>query len=697
MSLTIEKLSDHIGAEVSGIDLTQGIGSDTIDALKSALDDHSVLVFRNQVFEDETQIAFSERWGPLETTVYKREGDGGVPVANITNVDFRTNTLFPPDHPRLKSNSGNEMWHTDSSFKPVPTYCSMLSGREVPPVGGNTEFASCRAAYEAMSAEERQSLEGLVAEHDYGYSRSLVDGYQTPQQTLDEVPPSGTRSYERIPGTAGRIFTRAHMPPTSSADRSKRDGSCFATSWLRQANSRSPTATNGGSSISSFGTIVAYCTARRRTMRPSTAVSCTARRLPASVQRSMRTVRRWLPLERKVAEMMSEFPPSPEAQVTLANWRTPPFHRWGFQHVREIVPTADIPASPSGSKPLVSAPVAFGSLEIDDGSGRHLHIEAFLAETSTDSIVVLTNEGIAFERYTNGMDLRTPHILMSVSKSILGLLAGLLTARGDIDLDKAVTDYVPEVTDTAFQGATLRHLLDMRVGIDFDEDYLATSGPIIAYRKSTNWNPLDEGEAETDLRSFFQTLRDRAGEHGGPTNYVSPNNDLMGWVMERASGRRYADLVSELLWQPAGTEDSAYITVDRLGAPRCAGGMCTTTRDLARIGQILACDGEWQGKTIVPKSWIDDIETGGDAKAWRNGTLVEYFPGFDITYRSQWYSLAGPTPLLFGFGVHGQFLFVDRNNRIAIAKFSSGDAPLDAEQISLSIRGAQAISRHLAG
>jgi len=189
MAMTVRKITNHIGAEVSGIDLTQNVNDNVVAAVQAALDEHSVLVFRDQRFDDETQTAFSARWGLLETTVYKREGDGGVPVANITNVDFRTNEIFPPDHPRLKSNSGNEMWHTDSSFKPVPAYCSMLSGREVPPQGGETQFATCRAAYEALPEAERLRLDGLVAEHNYAYSRSLVSGYEPPKETLQEVPP----------------------------------------------------------------------------------------------------------------------------------------------------------------------------------------------------------------------------------------------------------------------------------------------------------------------------------------------------------------------------------------------------------------------------------------------------------------------------------------------------------------------------
>src|SRR5262249_59035360 len=123
-----------------------------------------------------------------------------------------------------------------------------------------------------------------------------------------------------------------------------------------------------------------------------------------------------------------------------------------------------------------------------------------------------------------------------------------------------------------YDGATIRHLLDMRAGIAFDEDYLATSGPIVAYRKAVNWNPLEPGESPTDLRSFYRELTKSSGPHGGPFNYVSPNTDLLRLVSERATGARYADLMSELLWRPLGAARHAYITGHRPGAPRRAGG-----------------------------------------------------------------------------------------------------------------------------
>ena len=360
------------------------------------------------------------------------------------------------------------------------------------------------------------------------------------------------------------------------------------------------------------------------------------------------------------------FPPPPEEQATLANWRAAQFNRWAFHHVREIVPSADIPNDWRNVWKLAEAP-------------RDLPLGGLLEETDTDAMVVLHRGRLVLERYPNQSDA-SPHILMSVSKSMLGLLAGILSARGLL-IDREVTDFVPEVKDTAYRDATIRQLLDMRAGVAFNEDYWASGGPMIRYRKATGWNPREASDG--DLRSYFSELKQSDGRHGGRFHYISPNTDLLGWVIERAAGQRYPDLMSELLWKPMGAERSAYITVDPLGAPRAAGGMCATARDLARVGQLIVED----GRGIVPASWIDDLYDNGDPAAWDAGSFVPWFPpGLRIHYRTKWYVLRGEQPLLFGLGVHGQYLFVDRAAQVVIAKFSSQVEPLDAPRIAATLR-----------
>ncbi|WP_374440465.1 serine hydrolase domain-containing protein [Stella sp.] len=394
-------------------------------------------------------------------------------------------------------------------------------------------------------------------------------------------------------------------------------------------------------------------------------------------------------------EMMAGFPPPAAAQATLANWRTPPFHRWAFQHVREIVPTAEIANDPDRVWRLPAAPRDLSGVTVETADGA-LGFHDFLAATDTDALVVLDRGQVVWESYANGMTANRPHILMSVSKSVLGMVAGILAGQGVLDPGAAVTRWLPELAGGAYAGATLQQLLDMRAGIAFEENYLATSGPIIAYRKAQGWNPPAPGDPPSDLRSFFATLTGRDGPHGGRFHYVSPNTDILAWVLERAAGERFADLVSRLLWRPLGAQRSAEITVDRLGAPRGAGGMSVAATDLARLGQLLVQDGMRDGVEIVPRAWIDDLAAAADRAAWDAGDFAHYFPGMPIHYRSKWYVLHGEAPLLFCVGVNGQNLFVDRANQLVIAKLSSHDLPMDEARILLTMQGVAALRRHLA-
>ncbi len=262
-----------------------------------------------------------------------------------------------------------------------------------------------------------------------------------------------------------------------------------------------------------------------------------------------------------------------------------------------------------------------------------------------------------------------------------------LAQTRELDVNSRIDSIIPEIKDSAYQGATVRHLLDMRVGVDFDEDYLATAGAIIEYRKAQGWNPLAPGDSARNLRDFFPILTETDGSHGERFHYASPNTDLLGWVLERVSGKRFADLLSDLIWQPLGAEQNAYITVDRTGAPRCAGGICTTARDLARVGRLFVTQGRANGKQIIPAEWLEDILTAGDRQAWQDGDFFEFYEGASMHYRSKWYVEHGPHTMVFGLGVFGQNVFVEPENDLVIVKFSSQPLPLDQGFNSLTHRG----------
>lgn len=393
-----------------------------------------------------------------------------------------------------------------------------------------------------------------------------------------------------------------------------------------------------------------------------------------------------------MSNLMRGFPPASEDQVTLANWREAPFSSWAFSHVREVIQTADIPNNPSDVWNLASDLQDLSGLAVDG----ELNLKGYLDATYTDGFLVIHKGNIIAEEYRNAAGPCKPHILMSVSKSMLGALAGILVDKGVLDPAAPVSQYVPEIANTAWQGASVQNVLDMRAGIRFEEDYYATSGAIIEYRKSTGWNPLEPGESASDLRSFFSQVTDSDGPHQGRFHYVSPNTDLVAWIIERATGTRYADLMSEHLWRPMGAETSAYITVDRFGAPRAAGGMCVTLRDLARVGLLVGNRGKRDAVQVLPEAWIDDVLTNGDPDAWATGDFAAYFPGADMHYRNKWYIERGDNPMVFCIGIHGQNLFVLPGQELVIAKMSSRPKPLDPDVSQLNLKMISALKQHFA-
>jgi len=162
-------------------------------------------------------------------------------------------------------------------------------------------------------------------------------------------------------------------------------------------------------------------------------------------------------------------------------------------------------------------------------------------------------------------------------------------------------------------------------------------------------------------------------------HYVSRNTDLLAWVFERATGMRYADLVSERLWKPLGAEMPGYITVDRIGGARAAGGKCFTARDLARVGAMMANGGRRDGRQVIPEHWVQDIFQNGDVDAWKTGDFADKFGPLDMAYRSKWYIQRGPEPMIHGLGIHGQYVFADPARDLSIAWFSSRHLPIDEE------------------
>ncbi len=391
--------------------------------------------------------------------------------------------------------------------------------------------------------------------------------------------------------------------------------------------------------------------------------------------------------------LMRGFPPPPGEQITLENFQQFPYLRWGFLHMRELLPTANVSRGTGAVRALEHAPRDLDSIRFEGSDGSALSVEQLIEEGYTDGFIVLKGGRIAAEQYCNGLRPEQPHLLQSVTKSFAGSLAGILVERGALDPDAPVADILPEVADSAYRGATVRHVLDMTVGVQFREDYEDPKSEVGALTIAIGWLPRVDRETPDGLRHFLTRLRP-AGEHGARFHYVSAHTELLGWMLERASGSSFAELLSREIWQPMGAEFDAYITLDRLGAPVACGGLCVTLRDLARFGQLYLDGGAVGERQIVPRSWIEDTVRRGDNAAWTRGERVEQWPRG--SYRNQWWVSGDERGVYCGFGIHGQVVYIDPAADVVIAKQSTHPLAWDEKRFADLLCGFAAICRELA-
>ena len=378
--------------------------------------------------------------------------------------------------------------------------------------------------------------------------------------------------------------------------------------------------------------------------------------------------------------------------VTLANWQDYPFNRWAFLHLDHLLTMAPIAR---GDGPVME-------LARDDRDLRGITFEVrgerrsageMLDATYTDGFLVLHKGRVATEWYAEGMSAETLHLTMSVSKSLTSALAGVLVGQGRLDTKALVTSYVEELRGTSFDGCTVQHLLDMRAGTRWSEDYDDyLNSDAFEMEQVCAWRPRMRPGLAPDLYAYMAGLRENAGPHGGPFEYRSILTDVLGWVLERSGGAPLATLFSQEVWSKLGAERDAQITIDAGGCALADGGMSTTLRDLARFGQLYA-DG---GRGIVPPEWIRRLTA-------RDQELVDAFSGQEeatlypgAMYHDCWWVLEPDRGIFAALGIYGQMLLVHSSANAVVAKFSTQPKAIDIESEHLEIVGSITVCEALA-
>jgi alpha-ketoglutarate-dependent 2,4-dichlorophenoxyacetate dioxygenase len=219
MSLVVTRLHPLFAAKVTGVDLSKPISDDERRSIERAMDEHAVCVLPGQGLEDEQQLAFARLYGPLEVSP-QVQGKSGMTalsgrlqhreIFDVSNLD-ENGEILEDDDPRSAYRLGNQLWHTDSSFRQKSATWSMLHARVIPPTGGDTEFADTRAAYDALPQAMKAKLEGLVAEHSIWHSRGKLGGYTPTEEERKLRPPALHRLVRKHPGSGrNALFIASH-------------------------------------------------------------------------------------------------------------------------------------------------------------------------------------------------------------------------------------------------------------------------------------------------------------------------------------------------------------------------------------------------------------------------------------------------------------------------------------------------------
>lgn len=403
----------------------------------------------------------------------------------------------------------------------------------------------------------------------------------------------------------------------------------------------------------------------------------------------------------RVMGWMQGFPPPPDKQITQPDsvYFSFPRLRWSVCHLREFLPTEEISRGLGAPRPL-PRPRAQGlarlRAEIDAlqfqplGDGDPMTWEAAFHANYTDGMLILHRGEIVYERYAGCLAEDGKHAIMSMTKSITGLLGQILVAEGVLDETALVRDLIPEIGDSAFASATVRQVMDMTTGVAYSEDYADPEADI--WRYSAAASPLPKPADYTGPNGYWEYLQQVApeGTHGEAFHYKTINSDLLGWLISRVTGQSVTELASARLWRPMGAEQDAYQTVDGLGVPFAGGGVSAGLRDLGRLGQLMLDRGRVDDAQLFPAEVVDTIAAGGDRAKFSGFAALE-----GGSYTSQWWVFHNDHGAYAARGVHGQTIYVDPTAQMVLVRLASYPLAQNGFIDPTSLPAYQAVAEYL--
>ncbi|WP_228547332.1 serine hydrolase domain-containing protein [Nonlabens antarcticus] len=393
---------------------------------------------------------------------------------------------------------------------------------------------------------------------------------------------------------------------------------------------------------------------------------------------------------------MQEFPPA--SDKVLHAWDGSFFEfpaiRYSVLHMREFLPTRRV------SKGLKEASKLDYQLDGKiDGltfspwkSKEKMTWEQSLQENYTDGMIILHQGKVVYERYFGELTASDVHAVMSLTKSFNGTLASILVAEGTLNPSELASYYVPELKNSAYGDATVREVMDMTTALKYSENYADPNADV--WQFSNAGNPFPKPENYKGPEGYYEYLEtvEKEGNHGEAFGYKTVNADALGWIIARASGKSVDQLLSERIWSKIGMEQDAYYQVDSKGIAFTGGGFNAGLRDLARFGELLRNQGNWQGEQLFPAQAVQDIERGGSVSAFAKSDHPD-LKGW--SYRNMWWITENQNGAYAARGVHGQTIYIDPTAEMVIVRLASHPVAANAANDPTSLPAYQAVADYL--
>lgn len=357
--------------------------------------------------------------------------------------------------------------------------------------------------------------------------------------------------------------------------------------------------------------------------------------------------------------------------VSQAMWDRAEYAAISFPHAYRFTSYYRISSDKPGSqvRPETWQPGAsldLAGLRGQDADADHDLLTLLRDRLKNHAMVVLQHNRLVHQHFFNGMDEHSTHLDMSVTKSFTAILAAIAVAEKKLDMSRRVDDYLPELRGTALEGATVQEVADMQSGLDIPTPEFMSWDPRMTHAQ--NWNGKNDAGLH-GVMAYIQLIDKRNYAPGEVYQYQDPNSEVLGMVVEKATGENLADYLEDKLWQRIGAEQDALWMSGPDGFVVASGGLNMTTRDLARVGTVLLNNGKnYLGDQIIPRGFLDALWSGNDKvrAAWQRGAEAALAP--EAWYKDQFRVVElGGYKLLVMIGIHGQVLVVEKSKGAVIA------------------------------